>query len=689
MRSSRSLSAVAALSALLLAASRALQCTPGTDVVQANLRTLETADDSACAAECQRTSGCAAFTLWSGHCFLKGPGGAVIAKEGACSRLLHSRSLSAVAALSALLLAASRALQCTPGTDVVQANLRTLETADDSACAAECQRTSGCAAFTLWSGHCFLKGPGGAVIAEEGACSRLLQCTPNTDIVKDDMRVVDTSDDSACAAECQRTSGCASFTMWGGRCVLKGPGGAVIAHGGACSRVLQCTPNTDIVVGNLRVVNTSDDSACAAECQRTNGCASFTMRSGRCVLKGPGGAVVSHDGACSRVLQCTPNTDIVKDDLKVINTSDDSACAAECQRTSGCAAITMWSGRCILKGPGGSVIAHDGACSRLLQCTPNTDIVMDNLRVVDTSDDSACAAECQRTSGCASFTMWSGRCVLKGPGGAVIAKEGACSRLLQCTPNTDIVQDDLRVIDTADDSVCARECQRISGCASFTMWGGRCVLKGPSGGAVIAKAGACSRVLQCAPATVIVAEDLAVVDTGDDAVCAAECQRASGCAAFSVLDGRRCVLKGECAVALEQRGACSRLLQCAPNTALVADDLLLVNTSDDSACARECQRTSGCAAFTVWGGRCALKRTAGSAVAKDGACSRALHCVPNTDVVVGEDLRVVDTADDGVCARECRITEGCAAFTVWDGLCFLKRTGGRVVAKPGACSTVF
>lgn len=118
-------------------------------------------------------------------------------------------------------------------------------------------------------------------------------------------------------------------------------------------------------------------------------------------------------------------------------------------------------------------------------------------------------------------------------------------------------------------------------------------------------------------------------------------------------------------------------------------------------CATICEKTKGCVTYT-WnnhnGGTCWLKSRAGDLIDKAGVsatdCVRdipSLVCSPYQDIdFVGMDIANEPSKDAAGCCNVCNTFAGCTAYT-WSnhngGTCWLKKSVGHVIAKPGVVSS--
>eukprot|EP00727_Mastigamoeba_balamuthi_P005274 m51a1_g14745 hypothetical protein (655) ;mRNA; f:306459-308423 len=505
-----------------------------------------------------------------------------------------------------------------------------------------------------------------------------------------------------CQVLCLTTSWCHGYSYGNGTCTLwRGQPDrlSLVPHTGLCLALLYCLPNTNYnYTGDIVVLNATTDRACAAACLCNAECTGITLHpdNGQCVLKcGPFSetSLVRSAGLCSAPLLCEHDTDFnAGQELRTVAIDGSLACARRCMITDGCTGYTVDAalGTCVLRkgiATTGSLVPRPGSCSALLYCMANTGYnYLPTMKTIQTEDDRMCTHRCMTTTNCTGFSFSPnlGSCFLQR--GAHTPKSSYaspwdCSAALYCEANTDYnYMQDMKVIQTADDRVCARKCMQTHGCTGITFAPNRnsCILK--RGANTLTSSytnpGWCSAALYCRPDTDYNAgHDVggAPLALADDRVCAVRCMATDGCTGIAMLPGGLCALRGgptSKSSTTDSTGTCSASLHCFANTDYNPGNSICCEVQvapNDHACAMACMATDGCTGYMVdsLAGLCCLKAgPRASLYRRPAICGAPLTCTPNMDATgSGGHLLLENIADDRLCAAECMDFDVCTAFT--------------------------
>jgi hypothetical protein len=127
------------------------------------------------------------------------------------------------------------------------------------------------------------------------------------------------------------------------------------------------------------------------------------------------------------------------------------------------------------------------------------------------------------------------------------------------------------------------------------------------------------------------------------------------------------------------------------NVSFPGNDLSTASSSKAEGCCSICAITSGCKAFSWSSGTCFLKTGKSSSASSSGTRSAVLgssYCASKRSDVdfYGNDIASVPGLSADECCLACKLTNGCTAFTWFDGICWVKNFDTTGTAFAGAVS---
>lgn len=273
-----------------------------------------------------------------------------------------------------------------------------------------------------------------------------------------------------CCSECQKISGCLAWTWFQNVCYFKGvtainqpPTSKVGAISGKRKNVPTIAPtpappsqcgtleqDVDYPGNDIGNKPSANAAGCCDLCAKFAGCTTFTWSNyngGTCWLKSKKGTAAKNVGNISGALTTVPtgptcyplekDVDYSGADVGNVQNPDASSCCAACGANAECNAYS-WSnwngGTCWLKAGKGTGVAKVGVQSaRVYKCAAlevGTDYVDNDIGPAAGKAPEDCCGICRKTAGCGAFS-WSayngGTCWLKSKKGATVAKADTTS----------------------------------------------------------------------------------------------------------------------------------------------------------------------------------------------------------------------------------------------------------------------
>ncbi|KDO34347.1 hypothetical protein SPRG_01483 [Saprolegnia parasitica CBS 223.65] len=193
--------------------------------------------------------------------------------------------------------------------------------------------------------------------------------------------------------------------------------------------------------------------------------------------------------------------------------------------------------------------------------------------------------------------------------------------------------------------------------------------------------------------------DIGATSRASADACCADCAAKPGCSVYvwTNYNGGMCWLKSGRGLKSSQPGAKAGGIHASasgcgipePNTDFAGQDVGNVPGTNPSDCCAACKKNKACNAYSLWSNTCWLKSGHDGRKAAPGTTAAVVNKCSALDIstdYVGNDIgrAAASTADD--CCAKCRNTNGCGAFSWYQGTCYFKSSKGSTKANGNVIS---